>query len=150
MYTSGTTGDPKAVMLTHSNFYSNVNQIFHEVEDYIEDDDVFLSFMPLSHSLERTCGYYFPIKFGCKVAFAESFATIAEDLQIVQPTVMVSAPRIYEKIHGGILAKVSEASPIKSALFNRAVKIARKNLPYICNNKKRRGFFKLRYNFLMH
>ncbi|MCP4133030.1 MAG: long-chain fatty acid--CoA ligase [bacterium] len=145
MYTSGTTGNPKAVILTHNNFLSNVNQVYHDIEAYISDEDIFLSFMPLSHVLERTCGYYFPMKMGSTVYFARDVTTVLEDMQAVRPTCIISVPRIYEKIHATILARVSEASIIKRAIFGFAVKTGTKNVPYICTEKKRTGLFALRY-----
>ncbi len=145
IYTSGTTGNPKGVMLTHGNFLSNVTNIGSEVKDYISDEDIFLSFLPLSHSLERTCGLYFPIHSGAKVVFAEDITTLMENFTEVRPTIMVSVPRIYEKVHAGIVAKVSDASPVKKMIFNWAMKMAAKNLPYICNRKPRTGLFAKQY-----
>jgi long-chain acyl-CoA synthetase len=148
IYTSGTTGDPKGVMLTHKNFISNVNNIMRipGIDKFLSEDDVFLSFLPLSHSLERTAGYYMPITIGCKVAFAEDISTLMENFLEVRPTIMVSVPRIYEKVHSGILAKVSGASPVKKAIFNFAMSMARKNLPYACTVTDRSGLFAVLYN----
>ncbi len=145
IYTSGTTGNPKGVMLSHKNFVSNVNQLQAVDPDFLAGDHVFLSFLPLAHSLERTVGYYTPIFLGHKVAFAEDVTKLLENFQEVRPTFIVSVPRIYERVHNGILAKVSGAPPIKKALFNWAMGIARDNLPYICNNRPRTGFFAFKY-----
>ncbi len=146
IYTSGTTGNPKGVMLTHKNFVSNVNQAQAVDPDFLTGDHTFLSFLPLAHSLERTVGYYTPIFLGHKVAFAESTEKLLENFQEIRPTFLVSVPRIYEKVHSGITAKVSVAPPIKKALFNWAMGIARDNLPYICENKARTGWFAVKYN----
>jgi len=78
IYTSGTTGNPKGVMLTHKNFVSNVNQIYNVAPSFFDGEQVFLSFLPLSHSLERTVGYYAPIYLGKKVAFAEDISKLVE------------------------------------------------------------------------
>ncbi|MBF0397449.1 MAG: long-chain fatty acid--CoA ligase, partial [Desulfobacterales bacterium] len=145
IYTSGTTGPPKGVMLSHNNFLSNVNQVINEIKDYFSDDDVFLSFCPLSHSLERTAGYYIPMSLGAKVAFAESFQTVPDNLKEVRPSIIISVPRLYEKIHAGILAKVAGAPFLKKLLFNWSVSVAAENLPYVCNNKPRGGIFSLQY-----
>jgi long-chain acyl-CoA synthetase len=146
IYTSGTTGNPKGVMLTHKNFVSNVNQIQAVNPDFLSGDHTFLSFLPLAHSLERTVGYYAPIFLGHKVAFAESMEKLLENFREIRPTFLVSVPRIYEKFHSGIQAKVAGAPPVKKALFNWAMGIAKQNLPYVCENKKRTGMFAFKYN----
>jgi len=146
IYTSGTTGNPKGVMLTHKNFVSNVNQVAAIDPDFLAGDHIFLSFLPLAHSLERTVGYYCPIFLGHKVAFAESVDKLLENFQEIRPTFLVSVPRIYEKVHAGVTAKVATASPVKKALFNWAMGIARENIPYICQNKPRKGMFSLKYS----
>lgn len=142
MYTSGTTGNPKGVMLMHSNFTSNVKNIHKVIGDRIGADDTFLSFLPLSHSLERTAGYYLAMSLGSRVAFAEDISTLLVNFTEVRPSVIVSVPRIYEKVHAGVLAKVADASGVKKAIFNWAMGVARKNLPYVCNNKEPGGFLK--------
>ena len=146
IYTSGTTGNPKGVMLTHKNFVSNVNQLNAVDPEFLSGDHTFLSFLPLAHSLERTVGYYTAIFLGHKVAFAESTEKLLANLGEIRPTFMVSVPRIYEKVHSGITAKVAGAPPVKKALFNWAMGVARDNLPYICNNKPRTGWFAFKYN----
>jgi long-chain acyl-CoA synthetase len=148
IYTSGTTGPPKGVMLSHDNFFANVNQIFNVDPELFKraDELTFLSFLPLAHSFERTCGYYTPMSFGMKVYFAEDFAKILENFQEVRPVCIVSVPRLYEKIHSGIVAKVATAPPVKKALFNWAMGIAAQNLPYICNEKPRTGWYAFKYN----
>ena len=145
IYTSGTTGNPKGVMLTHRNFVSNVNQLYDVDPDFLSPDHLFLSFLPLAHVLERTVGYYAPIFLGKKVAFAEDITKLLENFQEIRPTFIVSVPRIYEKVHAGINAKVSDASPTKKAIFNWAMSVARDNLPYICRNKPRKGMFAFKY-----
>jgi len=146
IYTSGTTGNPKGVMLTHKNFVSNVNQAHAIDPDFLSGDHTFLSFLPLAHSLERTCGYYIPIFLGHKVAFAESTEKLLANFGEIRPTFLVSVPRIYEKIHSGIVAKVATAPPVKKALFGWAMSVAKENLPYVCNNRKRSGLFAFKYN----
>jgi len=145
IYTSGTTGNPKGVMLSHKNFVSNVNQIFNVAPHLFKEEHTLLSFLPLSHSFERTVGYYTPMFSGKKVVFAEDFSKILQNFQEVRPTFVVSVPRLYEKIHAGILAKLTQASPIKQKLFAWAMSCARRNLPYICNDKPRTGLFALEY-----
>jgi long-chain acyl-CoA synthetase len=97
VYTSGTTGRPKGVMLSHRNVVSNVLAVLQCVAP--TQHDVFLSFLPLSHTFERTGGYYLPIAAGSAVAYARSIAQLSEDLRGVRPTILVSVPRIYERAY---------------------------------------------------
>ena len=117
VYTSGTTGKPKGVMLTHHNVVSDVKAVLERIAPTA--DDVFLSFLPLSHTFERTGGYYLPIAAGSCVVYARSVQQLGEDLKNVRPTVLVSVPRIYERIHAKLLEKLS-ASPWKMQLFEAA------------------------------
>ncbi|MBC7500999.1 MAG: long-chain fatty acid--CoA ligase [Herminiimonas sp.] len=115
VYTSGTTGKPKGVMLTHDNVLQNVKSILQRVTPV--PHDVFLSFLPLSHTFERTVGYYLPIAAGCCVAHSRSATLLAEDMQVVRPTILVSVPRIYERVYAAIESKLLGA-PLKSRLFH--------------------------------
>jgi len=117
VYTSGTTGRPKGVMLSHRNILWNAYAGLRAVD--IFPDDVFLSFLPLSHTLERTIGYYLPMMAGARVAYARSIPHLAEDLQTIRPTVLISVPRIYERTFAKIQEQLN--SPIKRRLFNLAV-----------------------------
>lgn len=101
VYTSGTTGRPKGVMLSHRNVVSNVHSILAAIP--VLQTDVFLSFLPLSHTLERTVGYYVPIAAGACVAFARSVSGLMEDFTVVRPTVLISVPRIYERVYAVLL-----------------------------------------------
>jgi long-chain acyl-CoA synthetase len=114
VYTSGTTGKPKGVMLTHANVMSNVTATLARVAP--SERDVLLSFLPLSHTFERTAGYYLPIAAGCCVAFARSVALLAEDLKTVRPTILISVPRVYERVHSK-LQEMLATSKLKSQLF---------------------------------
>lgn len=117
VYTSGTTGKPKGVMLTHANVVSNVLAILARVVPTA--DDVFLSFLPLSHTFERTAGYYLPLATGSCVAYARSVALLAEDLKTVRPTVLISVPRIYERVFGKLQESLA-GSAFKTRLFHAA------------------------------
>jgi len=117
VYTSGTTGRPKGVMLSHRNILWNAHASLRAVE--IFPDDYFLSFLPLSHTLERTIGYYLPMMAGARVAYARSIPFLAEDLQTIHPTVWISVPRIYERTFARIQEQLN--SPLKRRLFNLAV-----------------------------
>ena len=145
IYTSGTTGNPKGVMLTNGNFVSQMTNISAELKDFMDERDSFLSFLPLSHVLERTCGYYCPMYIGAKVYFAESIDKLLDNFKEVRPTVVISVPRIYEKIHAGILSQVADAPALKKAIFNWAVKTAQKNLPYECGDIPKTGLFARRF-----
>ncbi len=118
VYTSGTTGRPKGVMLTHRNVVSNVYAIMAEIP--LRDNDIYLSFLPLSHTLERTVGYYQPMAAGATVAFARSIALLMDDMQVIRPTMLVSVPRIYERAYVAIQEKIS-SSALRKRLFDLAV-----------------------------
>ena len=111
IYTSGTTGRPKGVMITHRNIVSNVQQINQCFE--FNEEDVFLSFLPFSHTFERTVAHYNSLAHGSAMAFARSAAQIENDLREVKPTLMCSVPRIYEKIHQRLLHELAESSEEK-------------------------------------
>ena len=117
VYTSGTTGKPKGVMLTHRNVVSDVKAALERIAPTV--DDLFLSFLPLSHTFERTGGYYLAIAAGSCVAYARSVPLLAEDLKTVRPTVLVSVPRIYERVHAKLLEKLSP-TPWKMRLYEAA------------------------------
>lgn len=120
VYTSGTTGRPKGVMLSHRNVVSNVYSLLKSMA--VSKADILLSFLPLSHTFERTVGYYLAIVAGATVVFARSIPLLAEDLQLVRPTVLVSVPRIYERVYGAIEAGL-EGHRIRRRLFDRTVQI---------------------------
>ncbi len=119
IYTSGTTGKPKGVMLSHYNMLSNSHAALDTFT--VRADDLYLSFLPLSHTFERTCGYYLQVMTGATVAYARSIPLLSEDLLTIRPTIMVSVPRIYERVYSAIRTKLEEGSPLKRKLFHFAV-----------------------------
>lgn len=119
IYTSGTTGRPKGVMLSHANMLSNAHACLDTFA--VSGDDLFLSFLPLSHTFERTLGYYLTVMTGSTVAFARSIPQLSEDLLVIRPTLLISVPRIYERIYGAIRAKLRDGSPVNRKLFHLAV-----------------------------
>jgi long-chain acyl-CoA synthetase len=121
VYTSGTTGKPKGVMLTHHNIVANIGAVLARVE--ARPDDVFLSFLPLSHTFERTIGYYLPVAAGSCVVYARSPQLIAEDLKTARPTVLVSVPRIYERFYAKLQEKLGQASGFKQGMFKLAQQV---------------------------
>jgi long-chain acyl-CoA synthetase len=116
VYTSGTTGRPKGVMLTHHNMLSIAHSALTMIDVFQED--LFLSFLPLSHTLERTAGYYLPVMSGSAVAYARSILQLAEDLQNIRPTVMIAVPRISERVFARIQGQLEKQSGFKRTLFN--------------------------------
>jgi long-chain acyl-CoA synthetase len=122
VYTSGTTGRPKGVMLSHRNILTNAYACLVGVMS-TSHDDLFLSFLPLSHTFERTCGYYLTMMAGSVTAYARSVPQLGEDLQTIRPTVLVSVPRIYERVWGAIRAKLEEGPAFRKKLFLLAVEV---------------------------
>ena len=120
IYTSGTTGEPKGVMLTHDNFHSNVAGC---AELLPFRNDVALSFLPLSHVFERM-GDYLMMACGVSIAYAESIDTVPTNMQEVRPTVMMSVPRLYEKMYARVLENALAGGPIKKRIFFWARRVA--------------------------
>lgn len=121
IYTSGTTGRPKGVMLSHHNILTNADGCLQIVP--IQPQDLLLSFLPLSHTFERTAGYYIPMMCGATIAYARSIKQLQEDLLTVRPTILVSVPRIYERVYAGIQAKLADGPDFSRKLFNFAVDV---------------------------
>ncbi|GAB6043234.1 hypothetical protein JCM17961_39120 [Endothiovibrio diazotrophicus] len=119
VYTSGTTGRPKGVMLSHRNILSNAAAPLTIID--FSSDDLFLSFLPLSHMLERMAGYYMPMMAGATVAYARGIPQLADDLATLQPTVMIAVPRIFERIHGRIRQGLEKGGALRRALFDATV-----------------------------
>ena len=122
VYTSGTTGRPKGVMLSHQNILTTSQA---SIEALLEDDTkhTMLSFLPLSHTFERTCGYYVAMMCNISVAYARSIQQLAEDLQTIKPTVLVSVPRIFERVYERIHQELRKQSPLHRMLFNMAIAV---------------------------
>jgi len=122
IYTSGTTGIPKGVMLSHANFASNVESLASIIPFGAKDTD--LSFLPLSHVLERLGTFAFMSR-GVSMAYAESIETVAQDLQEVKPTIMISVPRLFEKIYARVMDNVLTGSSLKKKIFFWALKVGK-------------------------
>ncbi len=120
VYTSGTTGRPKGVMLCHRSILWDAEAVLRRIP--AEPGDVFLSFLPLAHAFERTVGYYLPMMAGCRVSYARSVEQLRQDLLTVRPTVLLSVPRVYDKIYLAIQSKLGERG-LKRRLFDRTVAI---------------------------
>lgn len=128
VYTSGTTGLPKGVMLSHRNILFNARA--GVAAQAVYDNDLFLSFLPLSHTLERTVGLYIPILCGATVAFARSIPQLAEDLLTIRPTIIITVPRIFEKVYTKIVTQLEEKPPIAQKLFQAAVDVGWKRFEH--------------------
>jgi long-chain acyl-CoA synthetase len=124
IYTSGTTGLPKGVMLTHANFASNVDSLATIVP--FRDTDTDLSFLPLSHVLERLGTFAFMSR-GVSMAYAENVETVAENLLEVKPTIMISVPRLFEKIYAKVMDSVLTGSGLKKKIFFWALRVGKEH-----------------------
>ncbi len=121
VYTSGTTGEPKGVILTHANIVSNARALIER--HGISPDDSILSYLPLAHMLERTCGHYSFLFSGAAIAYAESRATVMRDLASVRPTVLIAVPRILEKAYLAARTKIEHGSRMERQMVLRAVSV---------------------------
>jgi long-chain acyl-CoA synthetase len=125
IYTSGTTGVPKGVMLSHANILSNIQSVTKK-SGALDEDEVVLSFLPLSHILERSVGYYMTILNGALLVFADSVEKVPENLLEVRPTLMVSVPRLFEKIYHRVFENAHRMSAVKRELFHWGVTVGKK------------------------
>jgi len=116
VYTSGTTGTPKGVMLSHNNFVENVKVCLEQIP-VIDETDLFLSFLPLSHVFERTATYHVCCAQGCKMAFAQSLELLAKNMGEIRPTVMNCVPRLLERIHDKAIKSGTANGGLKSKIF---------------------------------
>ncbi|MCU7859814.1 MAG: long-chain fatty acid--CoA ligase [Candidatus Thiodiazotropha sp. (ex Lucinoma kastoroae)] len=128
VYTSGTTGRPKGVMLSHKNMLSIAHGSPTVVDCYQQDR--FLSFLPLSHTLERTGGYYLPMMAGSSVSFARSIPQLAEDLQKIRPTAIIAVPRIFERVYARVQDQLKNKPAFARMLFKLALKVGFKEFEY--------------------
>jgi long-chain acyl-CoA synthetase len=133
VYTSGTTGPAKGAMLSHASILWNAAAVLSRVPAYRED--LFLSFLPLSHAFERTVGYYLPMMSGATVAFARSVQDLPEDLRRLRPTVLISVPRIYERAYARIQQELGARSGLARKLVRRSAELGWKRFEF----EQRRG-----------
>ena len=124
IYTSGTTGDPKGVMLTHGNLVSNVLSAGAPFAN-LGPADTALSFLPLCHVFERMGGYYMMLHLGVTIAYAESVEKVPENMLEVRPSLMLSVPRLYEKIYARVHEKVAADSKARQAIFRWGLAVGR-------------------------
>ncbi|HRF59302.1 MAG TPA: long-chain fatty acid--CoA ligase [Fimbriimonadaceae bacterium] len=119
IYTSGTTGNPKGAMLPHRAFLHLVDAIRANLP--VDENDIFLSFLPLSHVYERMAGHIFPIGIGATIAYSQSLATLSKDIETVRPTIMLCVPRFLEAIRGRVIDAVEKQGGLKLKLFRWAL-----------------------------
>jgi len=130
VYTSGTTANPKGVMLTHGNIIANLEAVPYVFDLSVgSDGDRMLSFLPLAHTLERTGGHFLTYSFGLSVAFAERPDTVAKNMTEAKPTFMIAVPRMLEVIRSRMLAQVSKQSAFKQKMFYTYLKLSGKQKP---------------------
>jgi len=143
IYSSGTTGDPKGVMLSHSNIMF-ICLTFNEVED-MPENFVNLSLLPLSHSVERTMNYYSMMERGATIAYSRGTDFFAEDLVSNRPEMCIYVPRVFEKVYAGIMAKVKESPAGKQKIFNWSIQAGLDAIPYLMANRRKPPMVALKY-----
>jgi long-chain acyl-CoA synthetase len=146
VYTSGTTGEPKGAVLTHHNIISNVLSGIKLFD--INSNDVIMSYLPLSHMFERTCGYYTIIFAGGSIGYAENISTIVQDVQKIRPTLLIALPRVLEKAFQTAVDKINQGSGLSRKLvlsaiknLNRYITSKHRNLPLPLSLKMNRAIF---------
>ncbi len=144
IYTSGTTGTPKGVMLTHANMLFDAHYGVEKLGG-MTSPETFLSFLPLCHVLERTAGYHAALMYGCHIAFAESVEKVVENIIEVRPTMMVSVPRLFEKIYSRIHENVHQMNPLKRKMFHAAVAVGREYIYCKYVHQQKTGLLGLKY-----
>jgi long-chain acyl-CoA synthetase len=127
IYTSGTGGVPKGVMLTHGSILCNIKGAYRLLVEVGIGNDVFLSFLPLSHSYEHTAGQFLPISIGAQIYYAESIDKLTDNMAEARPTIMTAVPRLYEAMHQRIQRGLVKAKPFQRRMFDLAYKLGRKN-----------------------
>ncbi|MET1026286.1 MAG: long-chain fatty acid--CoA ligase [Dongiaceae bacterium] len=126
IYTSGTGGVPKGVMLTHGSILCNMQGAYKLLQEVGLRSETFLSFLPLSHSYEHTAGQFLPISIGAQIYYAESVEKLVENMAEVRPTIMTAVPRLYEAVHQKILRGLKSAKPLQKRLFDLTLQLGRK------------------------
>mgnify|MGYP001304482839 CR=1 FL=1 len=127
IYTSGTTGLPKGVMLTHGNLLSNCYGASEVLRPLKIENEVFLSFLPMSHSYEHMAGVFVPICFGSEVYFAERIETLPQNMLEAQPTIMTAVPRLYENMRQKIIQRLKHQNSFRQYIFRKTLDLGIKH-----------------------
>lgn len=126
IYTSGTGGTPKGVMLHHGAILHNCRGALEALADLKIEREVFLSFLPLSHSYEHTAGLYFPIAIGGEIYYAEGVEALSSNMLEARPTIMTAVPRLYEVLYQKITVGVAKAGGLKLKMFEKTRELGEK------------------------
>ena len=129
IYTSGTSGKPKGVMLSHGAILFNcmgADEMLRRLPQFDDNGEIFLSFLPLSHSYEHTAGQYLPIAVGAQIYYAEGIDKLMANIGETRPTIMTAVPRLYEVIHARIRHGIERAGGFKKAMFEETIRLGRK------------------------
>lgn len=143
IYTSGTTGTPKGVMLTHGNLTANIKATL-EAQQF-EKNEIFLSFLPLSHVFERMCGHFCAFAIGATTYYAENMESVVDNMKIARPTRLISVPRLYEKIHAKIVTGIERAPKLKKIIFLWALSVGKQVSSLKYSNKSVNVFLNMKY-----
>jgi long-chain acyl-CoA synthetase len=143
IYTSGTTGEPKGVALSHDNIYSNVMAAAAVIP--FGGNDTCLSFLPLSHIFERMAGHYLMLHTGTSIAYAESIDTVPANMQEVHPTLVLSVPRLYEKMYARVLENALAGGAVKKRIFFWARAVAERWADEKLSGREPRGMLGWKY-----
>ncbi|HOK40430.1 MAG TPA: long-chain fatty acid--CoA ligase [bacterium] len=146
IFTSGSGGLPKGAMLTHKNIVEDIKRCSHRF--FIPSDFLFLSFLPLSHSFERTTTYYFSIYSGATIAICQKPLEVINNIKEVKPDIVISVPRLFEKFYKKFFEKVNNSNFIQKTILINAIKFANNISDYFINYKPLPFFKKIIFLFL--